>query len=373
MTQPKRILHILEGLHCGGTEAVVMNWYRHIDKTKIQFDFAVYNLENAFYKKEIEQLGGRIFSIAPNRYCCHKTPFEILKNLRKILRKNEYYSVQSHEEQPFFLAMQLIVLFLCGIRKKFTISHVDKNNYAGKKISKVKLFIARTVILFLSNKKFAVSNQAGISMYGNNMQFKILKNGIDCERFSFKKDIRTDTRNKLNLQNNFVIGHVGRFDTIKNQSFLIDVFKKISNDCPEAVLLLTGSGFLKDSLKEKTVKLNIADKVIFLEPLEKIENLYQAMDCFVLPSLHEGFGIVSLEAQCSGLPCFLSDKIPFETNILNTTVIPLNEKPEKWAEIIMTKTKFFKRKDESKTIKESGFDINVASEIIQNYYLGVSK
>lgn len=219
---------------------------------------------------------------------------------------------------------------------------------------------------------WACSEIAGKWMF-KNRNFRVIHNAINVSDFVYNESIRQKVRTQLGLlKDEFVIGHVGRFSYQKNHDFLIDVFNEVHRRLPEAVLILIGDA-VEDELylnkaKQKVKELNLVENVRFLGIRNDVPDLMQAMDCFLFPSRFEGLGIVIIEAQTAGLPCYVSSVIPNEVKITNLVdFISLNESPENWAEKII-KNKNYKRKDISKEIIKAGYDINTEIKKMQKFY-----
>lgn len=363
----KRVIHLSYSLCLAGTEMVIMNWYRNINRDEIQFDFIVTSLERAFFKDEIEKLGGNVFFIHKKKNLSGKIKF--LYDLYVFLKqhKNEHEIFHTHDH--FLSGLSCMAAYFAGIKKRFTISHFADGIGELKNVSKFKKLISRLFINLFATKLFAVSKDAGTSLYGNKSDFIILNNGIDINKFKYNEQIRNKTRKELNLKNKFVLGHIGRLSKEKKHLFLVDIFNEIHKYNTNSILLLVGNGNMKIDIENKIKNLNLHNHVLFVGTQKNTNVFYQAMDCFVFPSISEGFGIVAIEAQSAGLPCFISDRIPNEVNIINTTKISLNKSSKEWAEIILEKTKNFQRQDCSNIIRKAGFDMQDTVKNIEMEYL----
>lgn len=357
----KQILHLTDTLSLAGTETCIMNWYRNIDRTKLKFDFVCLSNNHLYFKEEIEKLGGKIFVIKKENGLTGQIKF--CYNLFKFLKNNKFYTFHIHFH--YSNGLYCMIAFLAGIKERITISHF---NEAYRNSSVYKRLFSKLLIKLFSTKQIAVSNEAGKTLYGK-IPYSIIYNGIDLNKFTYNEIDRKKTRKELNIEENFVIGHIGRFETQKNHNFLIDIFNEILKQKENAILLLIGEGPLGNQIKEKVKNLNIETKVKFLGMIEDVNKLYQAMDCFVLPSFFEGLGIVNIEAQCCGLPVFISDGVPGEAMVCNTIKISLNKSAKQWADIILKNVKDFKRKDCSVILKQNGFDIKDTSKQIEKIYL----
>ena len=357
----KRILHLLDTLTLAGTETCIINWYKNIDRTNLEFDFLCLSDKNSYFKEEIEKLGGKIFVIETENGLIEQIKFYF--NLFKFLKNNNFYTFNTH----FFYSsgFDCMIAFLAGIKERIITSHF---NEGFRNIPLYKKVLSKLFIKLFSTKRIAVSNEAGKDLYGN-MAYTIVYNGIDSKKFSYDKTIRREKRKDFNIEKNFVVGHIGRFEEQKNHNFLINIFNEILKQKQNAILLLIGEGPLENNIKQKVKKLNLETKVKFLGLRDDVYQLYQAMDIFVFPSFFEGFGIVNIEAQCSGLHCFISDGVPDEAVICNTTKIQLNKSAKQWADIILEKTKNIEKRDCSNIIKKAGFDIADTSKLIEKIYL----
>ena len=228
-------------------------------------------------------------------------------------------------------------------------------------------------LVFYATDYFACSKLAGEWLFGDKIvtspKFKVIHNGVDLKKYAFNSKIRNEIRNLYKIsENEIVIGHVGRFTEQKNHVFLIDIFNEYHKINSNSRLLLVGTGILEENVKEKVEDLKIADKVIFAGFRSDVNNYMQAMDLFVLPSKFEGLGLVLIEAQASGLPCFTSkDVVPKEAQVSDLlTYIRLSSNAKKWANIINKSS--FNRKDVAKEIKDSGYDINEAALELEKFY-----
>jgi glycosyltransferase involved in cell wall biosynthesis len=342
----KRILII--GMHdlIGGVETFLMSYWQHIDKSKFQMDFlSIY--PKLCYEDELVKGGAKIHKVSDFK----KHPLKYAKELSKILKENKYDIVHIN-----MLSMANFIPFVvakkCKIKK--IIAHAHNTGIPSNIIRKILHFTCKKIILSNANDFWACSEKAGKWMFGDD-RAKIIYNAIDVKKFSFNAIARDKIRKEFSLENKFVIGHIGRFHEQKNHAFLIDVFAEVYKRDKSAVLLLVGDGELRDDIEKKVKKLGLKNGVIFAGIRADVENMYQCFDVFVLPSLFEGFGIVFIEAQCSGLPSFASDVVPLEANITGLLQhLPFDI--EMWAKTILEK-KNFDRVDLSEKISEAGYDI----------------
>lgn len=366
MGGPNRILHVLGGLNRGGAETMVMNIYRNIDRSKIQFDFMIHTTDKGEFDDEIYELGGRIYSI--QRYY-GKNHFEYKKLWSDFYKKHsEYRIIHGH--------MRSTAAIYLKIAKKYgllTIAHSHSTS-SGSGFSAMVKNILQYPIRYTADYLFACSESAGTWLFGKKAcgknNFFIKNNAIDAKKFIFDIDMRRRKRKEFDIENNFVIGHVGRFHTPKNHGFLINVFKAIHDKNPNSILLLVGDGELRHSIEKKVNYLGLANNVIFTGVRSDISELLQTMDVFLFPSLYEGLGIAVIEAQAAGLMTIVSDALPVEVKVTDSIrPISLKKSPEYWAEKILLYKDGYERKDTSKAIISALFDIKENAKWLEEFYL----
>lgn len=359
-----RILQILSDINRdSGTTTLVVNWHKNIDRGKIQFDYLYCSQSKDLnFEEEIKKLGGRVYKLP---YPSLLKPWIFIKALIVFFKNHKYKILHSHITQLNFFYFPVAKFY--GAKNIIVHSHstIYSSNPYKSFINRMMFYCSKKFI----NYKMAISKKAGDFLFGKKSDYIVMHNGIDTNVFSFDEQERDTKRSELQIKDKFVIGHVGRFAKEKNHLFMIDILKEIGKYNKNAVLILSGNGYLEKHIRHKAEELFLNDKILFTGVTANIQSLYQAMDVFLFPSLNEGFGLALIEAQCAGLPCFISDSIPAESNITNTTVIPLSHAPAKWAEIIVKGTLDFKRKNESDAIKERGFHITDIAKQIQNFYL----
>lgn len=360
-----RILHVIGSLNNGGSQAMVMNLYRNIDKTKIQFDFIIDRENELFFADEIKALGGKIYFFPMFKGW---NILGYMKSWHNFFKDNKGYKI-IHGHVRSTAAIYLQIAKMHGLK---TISH-SHNTSSGKGISAVVKNIMQFPIRYSADYFFACSKEAGEWLYGKNISKKnnyfIFKNAIDNKVFIFSSATRQQFREKYNVTDNFVIGHVGRFHPQKNHKFLIEVFYEIYKNEPSAKLMLVGDGAEVEDIKEKASKLGILNNIIFVGVSSDVPKLMQAMDAFVFPSLYEGLGIVVIEAQASGLFCVVADTVPKDTNISgNVEFISLNEPSTYWAGKILELHNSYKRTNLVNELIQSGYDIKQTSYWLQSFY-----
>lgn len=359
MKQPIRVLHVVTYMGRGGLETMLMNYYRHIDRTKVQFDFLVHRDFEADYDQEINELGGRIYHVSKLIPWSRKYKQE----LKCFFQHHPEYRIV-HVHQDCLSSVALKCAEECGIPVRIAHSH---NVNQDKNIKYfIKLHYMKSIPKYATGC-FACSVEAGEWMFGGR-SYHILRNAIDASAYLYSADKAAQIRKHLHIQNNFVIGHIGRFDPQKNHGFLIEVFNEFLKMEPDAKLMLIGDGKGRKKIEEKVKSLGLEDKVVFTGVRSDVADLLQAIDVFVFPSLYEGLGIAAVEAQAAGIPCVLSDKVPTECKMTtNTEFLSLKDSPKIWVRHILA-YKNIPHMDTYKEIYNAGYDIKKNAERLQAFY-----
>ena len=304
--EPIRVAHVVGKWIGGGVESVLMNYFRHIDRTKIQFDFLCdFDSTNIPYE-EIESLGGKVILIPP-----YQKVFRYQKELIRIFKENKYKIVHSHINTMSIFPLRAAKR--AGVPVRIAHSHSTTNKREWKK--NLLKQVLRPFSKVYATDYMCCSELAGRWLFGDKEYDKgnvyLLNNAIDLNKFKYDEGIRERKRKELNIpEDTLVIGHVGRFVEQKNHRFLIDIFNEVHKENSNSLLLLAGQGPLMDEMKEKVKRLDLEENVRFLGQRNDINELYQAFDVFLFPSLYEGLGMVLIEAQCSNLLCVASTEVP---------------------------------------------------------------
>ncbi|CUS16842.1 glycosyltransferase family 1 protein [Lactobacillus delbrueckii] len=362
MNKPIRVLHILQRMEAGGTQALVMNNYRKIDRTKVQFDFFVEYPNKQFYDDEIVRLGGKIYY---NSVRVDGNIRKFQKNLANILKTGQYKIVHVHTYSIGYFVLKTAKK--CGVPIRIVHSHNNETVHDSKYF--LKLILQKLYPIYATDF-ISCSTDAGKYLF-KNREFDVLKNSIDSEKFIFSQGIRDKVRCELGVSDNFVVGHIGRLHQQKNHQFLLQVFAEIKKKKPNAILLLVGEGPLKNEIIAQVKKLGLEDSVKFLGNRKDVSCLDQAFDVFVLPSLFEGLGIVAVEAQAAGLPVLCSTGVSKDAKISPIFhYLSLDKTPTIWADkaIKISKDKLAHTNMQSYVI-ESGYDVSDTARWLQQYYL----
>lgn len=356
-----RILQVVTHMERGGLESMIMNYYRHIDREKVQFDFLVHRQEQAAFDDEIESLGGRIYRL-PRLVPWSKNYLAALN--RFFDEHQEFNVVHVHQDCLSSVILKAAMQHNVPVR----VAHSHSANQDKNLKYPIKLWYKRGIPKYATNL-FACGKGAGSWMFGG-ASYQIINNAIDVSAYTYDPTKRQEMRRQLGLENEFTIGHVGRFNQPKNHSFLLDIFAALLKKESNAVLLLAGGGEDMPKIQAKAEALDIAEHVRFLGIRSDVAGLMQAMDVFVFPSLYEGLPVTMVEAQAAGLPCIISDKVPPECILTDGLVdaLPLSAEPEAWAEKMLEKREV-PRTDRRSEIAAYGFDITTEAVKLQEFYL----
>lgn len=359
-----RILHVVPNMNSGGLENLIMNLYRNIDRSKIQFDFLVHYQKKGIFDDEIEKLGGKIYRFTFRE---DNNIIKYIRDLNKFFKEHtEYKIVHGH--------MASLGYIYLGIAKKYKvpvrIAHSHGTSYLKTLKGYVK-FITFKFAKYKSNVNFACSTEAGQYLFGKKRKFEFIPNAIDMQKFEYNKKIREEVRRKLGIDDKIVIGNVGRFNLQKNHKFIIDIFNGVRKKKKEVILLLVGDGELHKDIEKQIQQLGIEEDVKLLGVRKDTNELYQAMDIFLMPSLFEGLPLAGVEAQASNLKCFFSNTITREVQISNNIeFLSLELKAEQWADIII---KNFNYDRKNVKITNRNFDIKNLAKQMEKRYIEYNK
>ena len=372
---PIRILQVSAGnTFSGGVESFIMNIYRNIDKSKIQFDFLTPS-KTTFgeYKDEIEALGGHIYElgIIYNKYTRF---FQLLYKLPFFLKHINYkYKIIHINTGSITTQVSMNLLGkLCKI--PIRIAHSHSAGYDNNFIFKILQNLSKLIIEYCATDYFTCSEKASNRLFTdrliNEKKVKQINNGIDLNKFKFNNVIRKRIREEFSLKNKFVIGHIGSFLPVKNHLFLLEIYMNIIKNKKDACLFLIGNGVNEQVIKDKVKQLEIENRVIFAGKITNVYEIINAFDLLIMPSLYEGFPVTLIEAQANGLPCFISDVITDE--VLLTPLIkkiPLSFSADIWAREIMSKytPRTLEENILYKNLEE--YDVGRTTQVLTDFYI----
>lgn len=361
-----KVLQVTSKLFRGGAEAFIMNVYRNICRTQVQFDFLVFHTPREYYEDEVESLGGHVYHV----------PIMEGANLLRRKRMLDAFFDEHHDYAAVHCHMAALgrdVLRSAGehgVGRLFSHSHIADFERTPRNI--VKQAFQKGFGEY-ATKRLACSRTAGEFMYPGK-DFEVVNNGIDVARFAFDAARRDAFRGLYGFsEEDILVGHVGRFELMKNHAFLIDAFAALARIDEHAFLVLAGDGSLRENVERRAGDLGLSERVCFLGLLDDMPSFYDGVDCFAMPSLFEGLPFSAVEAQCSGLPCVLSDRITDEVAITDLVeYLPLEAGAEAWADCIERALGYSSgmRKGYAGVVADEGFDIHGTVAQLAALYMG---
>lgn len=381
-----RVLHIAMGSGAfGGAARFAINYYRHIDKNNIVFDFLFCNKNSLGLLSDDPLLSkSRIFELGVlsdnNNVISY---LRLIRSVKKIIRKEKYEIVHIDTGSLPIQICCLVAAKMENVKVRIAHSHSagenktknSLNGYFKKCFKPVMQFMIR----FCATDYFACSIAAGDNLFGDGCEqlskFRLVSNAIDTSNFEYNANMRNKIRESLNIKSTTkVFGHVGRFDKVKNHLFLIDIYDEICRNAPDSLLLLVGDGPENKKILERINRSPFKDSIILLGERNDVNHILQGMDLFFLPSFYEGLSIVAIEAQCSGLPVFASDSISKEHDVTgNVVFMSLNASAKEWAMKALRYIDFFVRKNEKEALVNSGYEITQEARKLEKLYINSEK
>lgn len=365
-----RVLQSVSNMDRAGIETMLMNYYRHMDHSLIRFDFLANKPAPGAYDEEIRAMGDRVLvspGLSPTRYGAYR------RFMADLIRNTpEIKIVHGHNEAMAYYALKTAEDAGVGVR----IAHAHNTRIIKDYKYPLKM-VCKKLLPKAATDYWACGTDAGLYYFGKKRweeKGRLIRNAIDLKRFRFDPDLRERMRQKHGLTDCYVIGHVGRFNIQKNHERLIRIFAELLPERPEARLILIGVGELEEMIKRKTAEAGLGDKVLFIGQTADVNEWYQAMDCFVMPSLFEGLPVVGIEAQASGLPCIFSERITTEAVIAeNVKRLALESPDSLWVkEILELPAKTDRTRGES-AARAAGYDIEEAARTLQDTYLTMAE
>lgn len=341
----------------GGLTTVMMNYYRVLPHNTYQIDFCSSSVAQKVLLDELHQNGSYYFQL-PKR----ENIIRYFISLRQLCRQYDVVHINANSATA---SLELLAAKQAGVRNRIV------HNHTSRTLHPILNFFLLPFYRKLYTSAIACSKEAGEWLYHSN--FKILKNAIDIKRYFFNEGIRNCLRKQYGIDDtDLVIGHVGKFYEPKNHSFLLDVFADYHLLNPASKLLLVGDGVLRKEIEEKCNRLNISNVVILTGLKSNAQDFLQVMDLFLFPSLYEGMPLSVVEAQCSGLPCFVSDVITDAVCIGKDIFrLPLEKGKDFWANCLKqfpVGDRFHRAQQNKNLIELAGYDIyNEGQRLIEFY------
>lgn len=372
---PIRVLHIVGRMDRGGIETMLMNLYRKIDRSKVQFDFLAHYGKEASYNEEIRALGGRIYEMPALRdetHVYYLRLFSYIKALHRFFLEHPEYRIL-HCHMTNTASIYIPIARKYGIRHAIAHSH-STSRKAG--IMGVVTDLLQKPIYRHATDYFACSEAAAHWFYPQRLidggKVRIFPNAIDAEAFRFDSNLRQEVRRELGIGKETVVGCVGRFRPEKNQTFLLDILAAMPPG-QSIRLLLVGDGPCETEIKARCSRMGLEDRVLFLGQRDDIPRLMQAMDVFCLPSLWEGLPLVGVEAQAAGLPVVVSDTVTKEMDLTgNVSFLALDAPASKWAQTLLQAARL-PRKDTLDALRQAGYDLNTTVPWLQEFYCNLHR
>ncbi len=365
MSEPIRILHMIGSLNIGGSQSMVVNLHKAIDRSKVQFDYIIDRPGELYFAETIRQLGGKIYELPTFKGFNF---LEIRKSWKTFFKNHPEYRIL-HSHIRSYASLYLPIAKKAGLK---TIIH-SHNTSSGKGVKAVVKSCLQYGLRKNADYYFACSKAAGKWLFGEKItkqsNYFVLNNAIDVGKYAFSEQSRKKIRDEFNIKDQFVVGHVGRFHPQKNHLFLVDVFARVHEKYPNSILMLVGTGELMNLVKEKIAEYKLNDSVIFAGARSDVNELLSAFDVFLFPSLFEGLPVTLVEAQAAGVPCFVSSTITQEVDFANKIkYIPISDGAEFWANEIMSSISQNCRLSMYEEIKKAGYDIQYTANKLARFY-----
>lgn len=372
MSEKVRVLYFVDRMLRGGIQTFVIENMKHMDREKVQIDYLLlddgvhYDLEDT-----LKEMGSKVYKL---RDIWLRKPTDYFKYFRAVddffKEHHDYKVVHLHSSSKNFYVLKSAKKYDIPVR----IAHSHNIGFQSK--NKIQILIGnlcKPLLRKYATDYFACSEIAGKWLFGKKVvekgKVKIIHNAVDLDKYKFNEEKRNELREKLNIQDKFVVGHVGRFTNQKNHTFLIDIFNEIHKERPNSVLMLVGSGEKEKEIHEKVNMLGLTKNVLFIGFQNNVNEYMWAMDVFVFPSLYEGLGLVLIEAQATGMKCYTSkDVVPKEAKITELLeYISVNESSDAWAMQILEKDN--KRMDKCEEIRTKKYDIYSTGKELEEFYI----
>ena len=353
----------------GGVEATVMNYYRHLDHSRVQFDFVVDDNSTVVPEEEIKSLGGRVIIVTK-----YKNLPAYIRGCKELFTRIKPDIV--HSQMNVLSVFPLYAAKYAGISVRIAHSHSTSN--PQEHVRDLAKRVLKPFAKIYPTAYAACSRHAATWLFGKKFvdsgNVYIMKNALQVEDFVFNSEIRQQKRAELGVDDSqLVIGQVGRMSSQKNQMFGIDVFAQILKKRPNAVMMFAGDGEIMDEVQAHANELGVADSVRFLGVRDDIADLYKAFDVLAFPSLYEGFGMAAVEAQAADLPVAASTEVPDEAVIIKELIrrIPLSTSIQEWADLLirLAEDKLTSgRASRQEEITEAGYEITSSAEGLTAWY-----
>ena len=368
-----RVLHVIGALDRGGAETMIMNLYRAIDRTKVQFDFLVHEQRVCDYDEEIKDLGGEVFRGLPR--------FKVVNYSTYRDACRDFFS--RHPEHPVVHghigSCAPVYLREAKRQGRVTIAHSHSQKFPLS-VTELGFRALAYPVRRVADNFIACSMEAGVDRFGKAVvegdRFHLLKNAIDVDSYAGDPSACERAKRSLGFAGVPLVGHVGRFDPVKNHLFLVETFSEVKRRIPDAKLLLVGRGPFEGSVRQAVEDAGLEGDVVFFGVTDRVPDVLKALDAFVFPSFSEGLPMSVMEAQAAGVPCVLSTGVPELAVAVPFAVerLPLEAGAGAWADAVeRALSKRFDRAEAAAAVRLSGFDIRDTAAWLESYYLDLAE
>ena len=351
-----KVLYFVDSLEYAGIQIFIYNIIKNIKNTEIDIltlnDGNNYELEKELKKYNINIYKLNVWLNSISSYIKYKKEVDnFFKN------HNDYKIIHLHGTSKNYYILKVAKKYNIDIR---IIHSHNTNFYTNNVFKKFIGNILKNKLIKYSTDFFACSKDAGKWLF-KNKEFTIIPNGIEIDKFKYNNKFKNELIKKYNLKNKFIIGNIGRITYQKNSLFLLDILKDVKEEKNNAFLIIIGSGNLEDKLNKKIKEYNLENDVLLLNNINDIYKYYNLFDCFVLPSLYEGFSIVVLEAQINGLKCIVNKNVLPKEVFISNNIIEVENLDDYKNEILNSKRN-------NKSINPKKYDIKEVANYLEDYY-----
>ncbi len=363
---PERILITINTLSVGGAETFIMKVFRALDRSRFVFDFLINDQAEGAYEKEVLKLGGEVF----HGYFKIQHPFKNLGFIYKTVKREEYKKVFVFTQHPIVF-LDLLAMTLGGAKVRVVRS---TNSACGGRASTLLATVCRPLMNLLVTRAVAPSKEAAVWLFGErkvrNGKVTILKNGLDLNEYYYSESLCGKVKAELGYdKDDFVVGHVGRFNQQKNHLFLIDIFAALYKKNSKAKLMLIGKGETMSKVEDMVKEYGLTNVVTYMGERNDVSRCLHAMDVFVFPSLYEGLPNVIVEAQSTGVPCILSDTISKEVSFTKLVRFEsLHKSADEWADEVLSLVREQPKYDTRKEIEAGGYSISSTVACVEDFF-----
>lgn len=350
----KVVLQVIAGMDRGGAETFLMNIYRNIDRNEYEFIFLCFSKKEYDYEGELERMGGKIVRVTSPG----KNPIAFFLQMASVI--NEYHVQIIHSHISYGSALPLLVSWLKRVPVRIVHSHNTNPGTTRGPLRRSYYAISSIIIDMCGTYFLSCGVDAGKALYMSWRNFTVINNGIEIQKFIFNESVRREVRNELGIpRGDIVLLHVGRFDLVKNQELLVDIFHDYHNANPRSKLLMVGDGPTQKLVRDKVKKNGLGEDVIFAGKRADVDRIYNAADIFLLPSLYEGLPTVAIEAQVNGLTCKLSDVVDRRARLTGLVdFLSITSPVSKWtSSIVSSVADNVAREGAERQVIDKGYDI----------------